>query len=140
MKRALALTAMALCACQPPVDETQGAFETFPVARVQPTECVFTAVDAADAEMALFVTRKDDLDHMGYARFKGETLKLVPREVPDLSGETIDVTYEVIDYLKWKVRVQAETTNWETRPTTYTGQISLLDTDISVPITGVCGR
>jgi len=135
MKRALTLTAaIALCACQPPVDETLGAFEAFPVARVQPTECVFTAVDAADSEIALFVTRKDDLDHMGYARFKGETLKLVPREVPDLSGETIDVTYEVVDYLKWKVRVEA------TRQTdaSYTGSISLLGSDVSAQVTGRC--
>lgn len=134
MKRILVITAAALCACQPPVDETQGAFETFPVARVQPTECVFKAVDAADTMMALFVTRKDDLDHMGYARFKGETLKLVPREVPDLSGETIDVTYEVVDYLKWKVRVEAT----QQTDASYAGSISLLGSDVSAQITGRC--
>jgi hypothetical protein len=45
---------------------------------------------------------------MGVARFGGETIKLAPREIPTFDGNSFDVTYDVIDYLKWQIRVTSD--------------------------------
>ncbi len=135
MKRMIVIFAVALCACQPPVDETSGTFETFSVARVQPTECVFTPIGAPDSDEPLFVTRKGDLNHMGYVRYKDETLKLLPRVVPNSSSATIDMSYDVIDYLKWTVRLEAARQD----DGSYTGSLSLAGTEVSANVTGSCG-
>ena len=140
MKRLTLIFGAALAACNPPVDATTGEFEEFSLDRVQPVGCVFTALGWGDPGMAVFATREGDLDHMAYVRFKGETLKLVPREVPDFSGENIDVTYDVVDYLKWKVRLNVQVFEPKTRPVTYSGDLKFEGLDAEVAIVGSCGR
>lgn len=108
--QALAVLALvALSACSRPVTELAGDFETLSLATMEAPGCVFHTADAPDDDEAiLFATYLGNLDHIAVVRFKGETIKLVPKEVPDLSSDTFDVTYEVIDYLNWQVRVVSE--------------------------------
>lgn len=134
MKRLYVIAAGLLAACNPPVSDAPGAFEGLMVERVQPAHCIFTAPDSTDTDQALFITRKDDPADMAYVRFKGETLKLVPETVPDFSGEALDVTYDVLDYLDWKVRVTAVRGD----DGVYSGTLSLRNLGASAPFTGRC--
>jgi hypothetical protein len=104
---AILASLVALSACSRPTPaEMTGAFETLSLATIEKPECVFRTAESAEGDdnAVVFATYKGNLDYIGVTRFKGETIKLVPKEVPDLSDDTFDVTYEVIDYLRWQVR------------------------------------
>lgn len=109
--RALYLVgAIALVGCNPPVNNDPGQFETIPLATIENPACVFNpvideTVEATSSIEVAFATYQDNPDYMAVARYKGETLKLVPREVPSFDQNTFDVTYDVVDYLKWQIRV-----------------------------------
>jgi hypothetical protein len=98
------LTALSACSRPSPAELT-GEFETLSLRTIEAPKCVFRAADRMDDDEAvIFATYDGNLDHIAVTRYKGETIKLVPKEVPDLSSDTFDVTYEVIDYLNWQVR------------------------------------
>ncbi|MEM7729175.1 MAG: hypothetical protein AAF311_07855 [Pseudomonadota bacterium] len=131
-----------LTACQPPVDTAPGTFEPFDVARVGQTHCVFDAVDA-DGEGALFATRMSDENDMAHVQYKGEFLKLVPRVPPTFDAEPLDVTYDVVDYIKWRVRVQVDPVESGPEHTDYEGTLTLLregsDSLATADVRGSCG-
>ncbi|MEL7232337.1 MAG: hypothetical protein AAGJ85_07495 [Pseudomonadota bacterium] len=132
MKRMFVIAALALAACNPTVDSSQGAFETIDEAVLQDVACVFRPADGTEG--VFFATYADNPDFLAVARYKNETIKLVPREVPVFDGDTFDITYEVIDYLKWQVR--AEAVDGE-------GGLTLIQdgtaTDITADMIGSCG-
>lgn len=102
------LTALSACS-RPEPAEMKGTFETLSLATLEEPGCVFRAFETPeDDDAVVFATYAGNLDHIAVARFKGETIKLVPKEVPDLSVDTFDVTYEVIDYLRWQVRASVD--------------------------------
>ena len=131
MRALFFLSAGLLVACNPPVDRTQGQFETIAPGTISNPDCVFTPAD--DSEGVAFATYQDNPDHMAVARYKGETIKLVPREVPTFEADTFDVTYDVVNYLKWQIRVTS---------VNGVGEMRLLqdsqETDIAQQITGSC--
>ena len=102
----MALALLSLAACTPPVDDTPGVFETFDAALIADAGCRFSPVDGG-ADALLFATYAGNPDHLAVAKFKGETLKLVPKEPQPMDADTFDITYEVIDYLRWQVRASA---------------------------------
>lgn len=132
MRYLLLITAGLLVACNPSPDSGQGGFETIALDIIDSPNCVFTPV--GEDEGVAFATYADNLDNMAVARYKGETIKLVPKEVPTFDGNTFDVTYEVIDYLKWQVRARSDDG---------TGELQLIRdgevTNITLPIEGSCG-
>lgn len=102
-----ALTALSACSRPSPAELT-GEFETLSLGKIEAPKCVFRAADRMDDDEAvIFATYDGNLDHIAVTRYRGETIKLVPKEVPNLSSDTFDVTYEVIDYLNWQVRATA---------------------------------
>lgn len=129
------ITAMTvLSACSRPAIDLTGTFETISLGTIEEPGCVFRQADATDDDEAvLFVTYDGNLDHIAVVRYKGETIKLVPKEVPDLTDDTFDVMYEVIDYLNWQVRAEV---------TDGIGQIQLLQkgepTSILSSMVGSC--
>lgn len=103
-----ALIALSACS-RPTATELTGTFETLSLATIEEPGCVFRAFETPeDDDAVVFATYEGNLDHIAVARFKGETIKLVPKDVPDISVDTFDVTYEVIDYLRWQVRASAD--------------------------------
>jgi hypothetical protein len=126
------ISALILVACNPTVDDSLGVFEAIDPALLPDVACVFEPADGSEG--VLFATYKDNPDYLAVARYKSETIKLVPREEPVFEGDTFDVTYEVIDYLKWQVR--AEAVNGE-------GGLTLIrdgvPTDITADMIGSCG-
>ncbi|MGB6230011.1 MAG: hypothetical protein WBF53_07780 [Litorimonas sp.] len=106
MRGIILLGALALMACNPPTRDGAGGFETISASVIDTPRCVFTPADGSEG--IAFATYRDNPDFMAVVRYKGETLKLVPREAPVFDGETFDITYEVIDYLKWQVRAVSE--------------------------------
>ena len=119
-----------LAACNPPSNDEPGQFETIALSVIENPACVFTPIDS---EGVAFATYQDNPDFMAVARFGGETIKLVPREIPSFDGDTFDVTYDVIDYLKWQIRVTSDNG---------VGDMRLLQdgqpTEIALDITGSC--
>ncbi|MGJ8559863.1 MAG: hypothetical protein ACSHX3_06470 [Litorimonas sp.] len=103
------LTALSACS-RPTSAEMIGTFETLSLATIEKPGCVFRTAESAEGDdnAVVFATYEGNLDYIAVTRFKGETIKLVPKEVPDLSDDTFDVTYEVIDYLRWQVRASAD--------------------------------
>ncbi|GLQ20171.1 hypothetical protein ACFFUB_03485 [Algimonas porphyrae] len=143
MRGFLIIAAMAgLTACQPPADDTPGMFEPFAATRVADAACMFFADGDASQDQYMFATREDDVDHIAYVQFKGELLKLIPRDVPDFAGEPLDVTYDVLDYLNWKVRLQAEPTGTDAGSAGYDGSLTLMldssELSTSADIYGEC--
>jgi hypothetical protein len=115
-----ALTALSACSRPAPAEMT-GDFETLSLATIENPGCVFHQADAADEDDAIvFATYAGNLDHIAVVRFKGETIKLVPKVIPDMTVDTFDVTYEVIDYLNWQVQATA---------TDGVGQLQLIQRD-----------
>lgn len=106
---ALLTALIGLSACsRPAAAEMTGDFETLSLALIENPACVFRQADAPDDDDAiLFATYAGNLDHIAVVRFKSETIKLVPKEIPDMTVDTFDVTYEVIDYLNWQVQATA---------------------------------
>lgn len=144
MKRVVLIgTTALLTACQPPSDDTPGVFEPFDAARIPATGCAFVADGATDQTALMFATREGNPDFMAHVQFKGELLKLVPREVPDFDSGALDITYDVVDYLKWKVRLLAEPTGTGPDSQGYDGSLTLLrdGTELmtSADIYGECG-
>lgn len=133
--KAFAIVALvALSACSRPATELTGDFETLSLATIDAPGCVFHTAEGLDDDNAiLFVTYLGNLDHIAVVRFKGETIKLVPKEVPDMTTDTFDVTYEVIDYLNWQVQAVSEDGR---------GQLQLIQkgepTAIITPMIGSC--
>jgi hypothetical protein len=83
------LTALSACSRPSPAELT-GDFETLSLRTIEAPKCVFRAADRMDDDEAvIFATYDGNLDHIAVTRYK---------------GETINVTYEVIDYLNWQVR------------------------------------
>ncbi|WP_298917699.1 hypothetical protein [uncultured Algimonas sp.] len=138
----LGLLAAALTACQPPIDATVGELEPFDVTRVGQTHCVFDG-ENANGDGALFATRMADENDMAHVQFKGEFLKLVPRTRPDFDGGPLDITYDVVDYLKWRVRLEATPLSSGVEHTRYEGTLTLLregsDSLATAAIIGDCG-
>ena len=106
MKRLALIPLIALAACNPPVDDTPGEFETFSASLIADAGCRFAPV-GGDGDALLFATYADNPDHLAVAKFKGETLKLVPREPQPMDTDSFDILYEVVDYLKWQVRASS---------------------------------
>ena len=131
MRALFFLSAGLLVACNPPVNNAPGQFETIAFGTISNPDCVFTPVGESDG--VAFATYQDNPDYMAVARYKGETIKLVPREVPNFEGATFDVTYDVVDYLKWQIRVASEDGVGEMR-LFQDGQ----PTEIAQQITGSC--
>lgn len=134
-KAIFVLALVALSACSRPAVELTGDFETLSLATIEAPGCVFHQAEAPnDDDAILFATYLGNLDHIAVVRFKGETIKLVPKETPDLSSDTFDVTYEVIDYLNWQVRAESDNG---------VGQLQLIQkgepTAIITPMSGSCG-
>lgn len=129
----IALTALSACS-RPVAAEMSGDFETLSLSTIESPACVFHLADTPDNDDAiLFATYAGNLDHIAVVRFKGETIKLVPKAIPDLSVDTFDVTYEVIDYLNWQVQATA---------TDGVGQLQLIQkgvaTAVVTPMRGSC--
>lgn len=136
-----ALCALAVSSCTYGVDDAPGSFEAFPMAQVDDAACVFAA---PEKDGILFAIVADDPDHLAYARFKGETLRLVPRVVPDFAGADIDVIYDVLDYPKWQVAASLQSAKGGAeKGDDYSGSLSLLQnnepTETTTTITGSCG-
>jgi hypothetical protein len=128
--------AASLAACQPTGDQTPAQFETFALDRVQPVGCAFVGSDMDFSEVGevLFATRDGDPDFTAYARYGGETLRLMPRTTPAKADIRYDITYDVVDYLNWEIRVLADR-----RPDgLYDGTMTLLGKDSEVSIIGRC--
>lgn len=128
-----ALTALSACS-RPSAAEMTGNFETLSLALIENPACVFRLADAADDDDAiLFATYAGNLDDIAVVRFKNETIKLVPKKVPDMTVDTFDVRYEVIDYLNWQVQATA---------TDGVGQLQLFQkgepTAVVTPMRGSC--
>ncbi|GHA82314.1 hypothetical protein GCM10009069_01810 [Algimonas arctica] len=125
---------VALSACNRPSGDLTGTFETLLLATIENPGCVFRSAETPeDDEAVIFATYAGNLDYIAVTRFKGETIKLVPKEVPDMSTDTFDVTYEVIDYLRWQVRAVVDNG---------IGELRLIQngepTDIVSPMIGSC--
>lgn len=141
-KALLVIALVALSACSRPTATVMtGTFETLSLGTIETPGCVFRANDTPqNSDEILFATYFGNLDHIAVARFKGETIKLVPKEVPDLTTDGLDITYEVIDYLKWQVRLQVEMIEPTSRPPILSGTLTLVGTDVVSTVTGLCGR
>ena len=133
MRRLLLIcAAFGLTACQPPADDTPGVFEPFNAARVADAGCAFFADGTDSQDQYMFATRQGDPDHIALAQFKGELLKLVPPAVPSFDGGALDITYDVLDYLNWKVRLQAEPTGQDAQSVGYDGSLTLSRDDSTI--------
>lgn len=152
----ISFTAFCLVACNPPVDETPGAFETIPETTIADPDCLFRVGNSAfeetqpdevqaDAGIAeedvtidpngiVFATYRDNPDFLAVARFKGETIKLAPKEIPEFEGDTFDVTYDVIEYRKWQIRAVSQQGEGELRLIR-----NNVVTDVSIAMQGSCG-
>jgi len=123
----LIAAATALAACNPPVDDTPGAFETFNASNITGPNCHFGVT--RDASEAFFATDTAG-SNRAFVRYKGETIKL--SAVDDLSVDesgSVSALYFAIDYPAWDIVVDGEDIGAANMPPTLNLTVSLIQNE-----------